>query len=579
MISAYNSFLVCFLCCCGLSICSQDSIGSRLQQAMLQNTGPHSVCIQLHEEKLLPPSNTLSKDAKGNYVYSSLVNQEAKRGLEVKAFLTELNKPYQSLVIAPVLFTRLSNVEILSISELESVSLLSINEPYMVSDYLDYGDLTEFRDPAAPEWGIQQIEADSVWALGYKGQGIVVAGQDTGYDWEHQALKDKYRGFDPETGGINHRYNWHDAIHEISPLHNDSIFLPENNPCGLDVMFPCDDHGHGTHTMGTMVGSDSLYQMGVAPEAKWIACRSMERGYGTLQTYLECFEWFLAPTDLNGENPQPWVAPDIINNSWACPPMEGCNAGNFEIMNTAIQNLKNAGILVVASAGNSGNNCESIVTPAAIFEPSFTVGATNQLDTLAGFSSRGPVAIDGSFRMKPNVVAPGTQTLSCVLNDGYATFGGTSMSGPHVAGAAALLLSAVPELRGDVDRIEDILEMSATPLFWNGECDAENIPNNLYGYGRINVLKAVELAQTQSGLVEQSPSLSLALYPNPSKEYILFDIQCMQNVFVVSFEGKVVPLLKEGNKILVSHLSEGIYFINATDSQGKHLTGKFFKVD
>src|SRR5690606_13518356 len=160
-------------------------------------------------------------------------------------------------------------------------------------------------------------------------------------EWDHPALRSKYRG--AEGDAVSHDYNWHDAIHEINPLNGDSIIMPGNNPCGLDYPIPCDDSGHGTHTMGMLVGSDSAYQIGVAPDARWIGCRNMERGWGKPSTYLECMEWFLAPTDVNGENPDPTKAPHVINNSWSCPEVEGCNPDNFELLHQAVVNLRAAG--------------------------------------------------------------------------------------------------------------------------------------------------------------------------------------------------------------------------------------------
>jgi len=161
------------------------------------------------------------------------------------------------------------------------------------------------------EWGITQIKADTVWEMGIKGEGVIVAGQDTGYDYQNPAILSKYQGYSEDT--IIHDYSWHDAIHSLNPLHNDADDNPENNPCGLDTTEPCDDNAHGSHTMGTMVGGSDTLKIGVAPDAKWIACRNMDRGWGSPVTYTECFEWFLAPTDINGENPDPTKAPHVIN--------------------------------------------------------------------------------------------------------------------------------------------------------------------------------------------------------------------------------------------------------------------------
>ena len=134
-------------------------------------------------------------------------------------------------------------------------------------------------DPASPpspdgvEWNIAKVRASEVWAEGYTGQGAVVGGADTGYDWDHPALKNKYRG----NGTIpDHNYNWHDATDTVG------------DPCPASPV-PCDPYGHGTHTMGTMVGDDGVdRQIGMAPGAKWIGCRNMDyRGYGTPARYIE----------------------------------------------------------------------------------------------------------------------------------------------------------------------------------------------------------------------------------------------------------------------------------------------------
>jgi len=323
---------------------------------------------------------------------------------------------------------------------------------------------------------VAKVRAPDVWALGYTGQGIVVGGQDTGYDWEHPAIKGKYRGW---TGfSADHNYNWHDAIHS------------GGGSCGADSPEPCDDNSHGTHTMGTMVGDDGGgNQIGVAPGAKWIGCRNMDQGNGTPATYSECFQWFIAPTDLSGQNPDSSKAPHVINNSWGCPEFEGCIDPN--VLKAVVENTRAAGIAVVVSAGNSGPSCESVETPAAIYEASFTVGATFDSDLIATFSSRGPVTVDGSNRLKPDVTAPGVNVRSSVPGGGYATLDGTSMAGPHVAGQAALLISAQPELAGDVDSLEICIEETAFPRASGQNCGGipfPEIPNHTYGWGRVELV-------------------------------------------------------------------------------------------
>jgi len=353
---------------------------------------------------------------------------------------------------------------------------------------------------AGVTWGIDRVHADDVWALGFRGQGVVVAGQDTGYDFDHPALIAQYRGNGPT---IVHDHHWHDAIH--------ALIGAGANSCGVNLAAPCDDGSHGTHTMGTMVGENDAtgFTVGVAPDAKWIGCRNMEEGDGTPSTYLECFDWFLAPTDLAGANANPALAPHVINNSWGCPTSEGCTSANWAQMNTAIDNLTTAGILVVASAGNSGPGCGSINTPAAMFANALTVAWTNNsLDNaLNGGSSRGPVSADGSNRMKPDIAAPGSSVCSTVPGTGYSSgFSGTSMAGPHVAGVAALLMSAFPALKNDPPAVREILLQSASPLPQAGTCGGtagNERPNPMTGWGLVDAMAAFQRANLQStGLFE-----------------------------------------------------------------------------
>ena len=361
--------------------------------------------------------------------------------------------------------------------------------------------------PDAIEWGVMKVRAPEVWALGFTGQGIVVGGQDTGYEWDHPALKLHYRGW---LGlAANHNYNWHDAIHS------------GGGSCGADSDEPCDDHSHGTHTMGTMVGDDGFSnQIGVAPGAKWIGCRNMDQGAGTPTTYAECFEWFIAPTNLANANPDPSKAPHVINNSWGCPPSEGCT--DPAILQTVVENTRAAGIEVVVSAGNAGSGCETVADPAAIYDASFSIGATNSGDNIASFSSRGPVTIDGSGRMKPDISAPGEDVRSSVPGGSYASFSGTSMAGPHIAGVVALVLSASPGLVGNPDAIEPALTSSAVPRTSAQTCGGvpgSAIPNNTYGWGRADALAA--LAATGADVaVSQTGAPDLAI-PGAPVTYVI----------------------------------------------------------
>ncbi len=344
---------------------------------------------------------------------------------------------------------------------------------------------------------LTQIGAPAVWALGDTGQGIVYANADTGVMWNHPALINQYRGWDGSAA--EHDYNWWDAI-------RDNSILPDQvNPCGYAISAPCDDYGHGTHVMGIGVGVDAStgMQIGVAPGAKWIACRNMDDGVGRPSTYIACLQFFLAPTDLSGNNPDPSKSPDVISNSYSCPPSEGCNPYSLQ---AAVEAVHAAGIFMAVSAGNSGPSCSSVSTPPALEGEVFTVGAVDSNNLIAAFSSRGPVTADGSGRLKPELSAPGVNIYSSYYNGKYTAMSGTSMAAPHVAGAVALLWSAYPALRGDLMRTDLVLENSAHHLTNDDGCGGDtltSVPNNTYGFGVLDVLAAYRLV----------PELRLVFFP------------------------------------------------------------------
>lgn len=427
------------------------------------------------------------------------------------------------------------------------------------------------------EWGIQRINAPLVWDMGYRGQGISIGGADTGYEWQHPAIRASYRGYYAPSDTFDHNYNWHDAIYEQSPLNNNP-----DNPCGFEAKAPCDDNAHGTHTAGTFTGIDTAgVHIGVAPEARWIGCRNMERGWGRPSSYIECFEWFLAPTDLQDQNPRPDLAPDVINNSWYCAESEGCdNEDVIAIMRTAVSNLKSAGVFVVVSNGNFGASCATTSAPPAYFPESFSVGATRSDDTLAAFSSVGPAIYLADTLLKPDVSAPGQGVRSSVgrNNDsgtyGYSFFSGTSMAGPHVAGAVALILSAAPSLSGEVETLEQIIRESAKPMYAETEClgySGLDRPNNRYGWGRIDVAAAVALAQILSSSDASSPS-PFSLFPNPARAGgELYLVRRGEGVGAAGrwelFDAWGRPVLsrlvapgQESRVVLPARLASGVYF-------------------
>ncbi|MEU4472333.1 S8 family serine peptidase [Micromonospora sp. NPDC023888] len=319
--------------------------------------------------------------------------------------------------------------------------------------------------PTGPEWNIRQIGADRVWSqLGVTGTGIVVGSSDSGVDGTHPALRAGFRGGD------------------------DSWYDPWDG-----TRSPTDQGGHGTHTVGSAVGRDGI---GVAPDAQWVGCVNLDRNLGSPAHYLDCLQFMLAPFPAGGDpftDGRPERAPQVLSNSWGCPPIEGCDQG---VLRPATAALDAAGIFVVAAAGNTGPWCASIDDPPAPYADVLTVGAVDAQRRVAEFSSRGPVS---GGTGKPDVLAPGVGVVSAMPGGTYAALDGTSMATPQVAGVVALMWSANPALVGDVTRTRQLLRdtaTAATPTYRSDNpADACGGPSNVTGAGQVDAYAAVEAAR------------------------------------------------------------------------------------
>lgn len=461
-----------------------------------------SIIVLLEDQADLSAAYGMAdENARGWYVYNQLKSQADTSQAPIRALLEAENVPYTSFWVANMIVTEGDAELVQALAARPEVKVIESDE---TTDWIqDEGIIEDTADTDEVDFitpGVNNVQAPQLWNLGYKGEGIVVANQDTGMRWTHNAIREKYRGWGGSIEASNHNYNWWDSIH-VQLGSDGGASSPTNNPCGRNLTVPCDDNGHGTHTTGTIVGDGGAgtatapNQVGVAPGAKWIGCRNMDSGNGRPSTYAECFQFFIAPTDLTGQNVDPTKRPHVMNNSWGCPPSELCAANTLK---TIVENTQAAGIMVVTSAGNEGPNCSTVQDPPGIYEAAFAVGAINgTTNAVSGFSSRGPVSVDGSFRMKPEIVAPGQSVRSSTRTSdtSFGNSSGTSMASPHVVGSVALLWSARPSLVREIERTKYLFISTANPAVTvpsnsTGCGGITSIPNNHFGYGRIDVMAA-----------------------------------------------------------------------------------------
>ncbi len=416
------------------------------QLASLQQDETITVIVQLRQQAKLPPGKNIGRAEQASAVVDALKVTAEKTQGAVRNLLEA--KKSEGSVQSYLPFWVFNGF---SVTATADVIQALAQHPDVLSITPDAVDVVPASLPGAlsnPEANISLINAPALWSRGFTGQGVVVASMDSGVSLAHTALASRWRG------GSN---SWYD-------------------PYGQHPSAPADVSGHGTWTMGVMVGGDEDgSSIGVAPGAQWIAVKMFnDAGASTATAIHQGYQWLLDPDG----NPATDDAPQVVNNSWtfATP---GCNL-DFE---PDLQALRAAGILPVFAAGNGGPGSGSSYSPAN--NPSaFAVGAINNSSVIYGLSSRGPTTCGGSSGVFPELVAPGVNIYTTDLAGFYTTASGTSLAAPHVTGGLALLLSAFPTLT--VSQQESALLSSAFDLGAAG-------PDDVYGYGRLDLLAAYNL--------------------------------------------------------------------------------------
>lgn len=450
---------------------------------------PLDYLIYFKDQADLSDAYELPWEARGWFVYNTLMEKTGQSQAKVRKYLDETNTLYEAYWIKNAIAVQGSaSATLFGLMNYGEIHSLQSIPRIFIADTTPYEPHAQDTVVSLPAANLLHIRADQAWSLGYDGTGIVVGSIDTGVRYTHDALVGAYRG-NLGDGVFNHNYHWWDAV--------------DNQP------EPYDDHGHGSHVNGIMVGSRSPgEELGVAPGASWIACKAVrEDGSGLGTDFIKCGQFMMAPTNLDGLNPNPNLRPQVVNNSWG-----DCGRKYDDWYESVIDAWLAAGIYPVFANGNLSScgydlptGLNTVSNPAR--SPLVTaVGSTGQNDgAYAEHSAWGPtdqpdtINPNGYPLIKPQVVAPGMNIPSAFADNdtAYAVMSGSSMAAPHVAGLVGLMWEAGSCLMGDYATTETLLQESAVPIPYdtgNGDEGPGLVPNHATGWGEIDALNAVKSA-------------------------------------------------------------------------------------
>lgn len=400
---------------------------------------------------------------------------------------------------------------------------------------------------------VYQVNADKVWELGYRGEGVVVAVVDSGVNYDHLDLADHLWD-----GGASFPHHGYDVVNDDDD--------------------PMDDKGHGTHCAGTVLGDGTAGSLtGMAPEATLMCVKSIDaEGFGGAVNIAGGMEWSVEH------------GCDLISMSLG---MVNAEITDKEVLRRTCSAVLDAGIVAAVCAGNEGHiqfYCpvpNNIRVPASCPPPYLdpdqlenpgelscviAVGAVDNHDIAAYFTSRGPVTwTDTEFGdypyepgiglIRPDLCAPGVdiKSLDYLTTDGYCNMDGTSQATPCLAGVIALMLNKNLELLPD--EICRILEETAVKLTPN--------KSNATGIGRIDALAALQQVPSWDKVIENNPS-EIMVYPNPTRNQFLIRCEDMTQAALYTLDGKLVEQIAADGHGDLSGWQQGIYVLKIVTKQG-----------
>lgn len=439
-------------------------------ESKFEKSGSTDFWLRFSDKANLGPASSIENwTERGQYVVDALEKTAKASQAGAVAELDAAKVSYKTYAISNAILVKDASEE-LALKLAADPEIKTVHERAKLSLVEPVKEETATKAPQGIEWGIDFINAPEAWEQGATGAGIVVSSVDSGTDYTHPALVNQYRGNNGD-GSFTHDYNWYDAYGDCS-----------SGPCDLD--------GHGTHTMGTMVGDDGAgNQIGVAPDAEWIETNGC---CGTDAGLLESGWWLLEPTDAAGENPDVAKRPHVINNSWGWNGV-GYIDSFFDDVNAA---WNAAGQFSSWASGNPGSMCQGTSSPGANVL-TYSVGAVDSSGAVASFSGRGS---GQNGLVKPNIAAPGVNVRSSLPGGSYGSYNGTSMAAPHLAGAVAALWSYNPTLIGNVEETRRLLNEAATDVD-DTTCGGTAENNNVYGEGYLDLARLIALAPAEGGTV------------------------------------------------------------------------------
>jgi subtilisin family serine protease len=449
--------------------------------------------VQLRSQADLSGAEEIADwNARGAFVYNAL-REAAKAQAPIIAYAEAQGLAYETRLSNNAVFIKggsLADVDALAVRadvyQIRANHVYELEESHLAAEIEAWGWNLDELDPNSNLWG---MEAAQVWdQLGVFGEGVVVANIDTGVFYQHEALDRQYRGnLSGAIGGpYDHDFHWY-------------------GPAGgcPTPGEPCDDNGHGSGTIGIVVGEteDLAEQIGVAPGARWIACKACTSSGCTEAALTACGDWLLAPCPIGADPGDPSCNPDkrphVVNNSWG-------SAGCDPWYQSYVQAWNAAGIFSAFSLGGT-LACSALGSPgdyAEAFSPA--AHGTDGQNLYSGGPScffPAPGCDPGDHQVDPHLSAPTFVRTADNAPGAYYTLGGSSATAPHVAGCMALIWSANPALRGNISNTYTILEQSAdrtsTQPWSEGVCGkpacagAAPYPNYEYGWGYLDCLAAV----------------------------------------------------------------------------------------